>query len=159
MHPELLEKSATDIRTIFKPYNEKLKQLNCVDFDDLLLYSYDILLADIKTLEQLQNKYKYIIVDEYQDINFAQKTMIDYFLKSGSNLWVVGDDDQAIYGWRGSSVDFILDFEKNYPGSSKVYLSKNYRSGSKIVNVANRLAQRFYKRHDKNINSERFFDK
>ena len=140
---------------VYDLYEKYLTENKLIDFERMIQWSCRVLEADASSNQDFISQFTHILVDEYQDINFAQKTMIDYFLKSGSNLWVVGDDDQAIYGWRGSSVDFILDFEKNYPGSSKVYLSKNYRSGSKIVNVANRLAQRFYKRHDKNINSER----
>ena len=97
------------------------------------------------------SQFKHILIDEYQDINFAQKSMVDQLLKGGSSLWVVGDDDQAIYGWRGSNVKFILEFEDNYIDAKKVVLNTNYRSENKIVIAANNLAKRFVERHPKNI--------
>ncbi len=155
MHPELLEKSATDIRTIFKPYNEKLKQLNCVDFDDLLLYSYDILLADIKTLEQLQNKYKYIIVDEYQDTNQIQNDLTILLAKAHENICVVGDFDQTIYSWRGAKVENLLEFHHHFPNAVVHKLESNYRSTNEILKTANQLIEFNSQREPKKLIGQR----
>ena len=140
---------------VYSLYEKHLTDNNLIDFERMIQWSCKVLKADADNEKSFISKFSHILIDEYQDINLAQKTMVDYLLKANSKLWVVGDDDQAIYGWRGSSVNFILDFEKNYIGSSKIYLSKNYRSGSKIVNAANRLAKHFYHRHEKNIVSAR----
>ena len=117
----------------------------------MIQYAYKAFAHDASNNKSYISQFKHILIDEYQDINFAQKSMVDELLKSGSSLWVVGDDDQAIYGWRGSNVKFILEFENNYDDAKKVILNTNYRSENKIVIAANNLAKRFVERHPKNI--------
>ena len=101
--------------------------------------------------QQFIGQFKHILVDEFQDINFAQKVMIDELLKGGAALWAVGDDDQAIYGWRGSSVDYILNFDKYYQAPGFVNLKKNYRAAPELVAASNSLAQHFVRRRDKQL--------
>ena len=136
---------------IYKLYEDYLSQNGLVDYPRMIQYAYKAFAADAEKDMSYISQFKHILIDEYQDINFAQKSMVDQLLKGGSSLWVVGDDDQAIYGWRGSNVKFILEFENNYIDAKKVILNTNYRSENKIVIAANNLAKRFVERHPKNI--------
>lgn len=135
----------------YKLYEEYLNENTLVDFPRMIQFAYKAFAHDATNNKSYISQFKHILVDEYQDINFSQKTMIDELLKGGSSLWVVGDDDQAIYGWRGSNVKFILEFEDNYKNAKKVILNTNYRSENKIVIAANNLANNFVERHEKNI--------
>ena len=135
----------------YKLYEEFLNENTLVDFPRMIQFAYKAFAHDAANDKSYISQFKHILVDEYQDINFSQKTMIDELLKGGSSLWVVGDDDQAIYGWRGSNVKFILEFEDNYKNAKKVILNTNYRSENKIVIAANNLANNFVERHEKNI--------
>ncbi|MDC0531505.1 ATP-dependent helicase, partial [Alphaproteobacteria bacterium] len=136
---------------MYKLYEDYLTQNSLVDFPRMIHYGYKAFAQDAANNKTYISQFKHILIDEYQDINFAQKSMVDELLKGGSSLWVVGDDDQAIYGWRGSNVKFILEFEYNYEDAKKVILNTNYRSENKIVIAANNLAKRFVERHPKNI--------
>ena len=136
---------------IYKLYEEHLTLNGLVDYPRMIQYAYKAFVKDAENDKAYISQFKHILIDEYQDINFAQKSMVDELLKGRSSLWVVGDDDQAIYGWRGSNVKFILNFESYYPGAKLVFLNTNYRSENKIVIAANNLAKRFARRHDKNI--------
>ena len=102
-----------------------LSDNNEIDFERMIQLSTKILDIDSSGDKSFVSKFDHVLVDEFQDINYSQKVMIDHILKGGANYWVVGDDDQAIYGWRGSDVKFILGFENDYPGASKVNLVKN----------------------------------
>ena len=135
----------------YKLYEEHLTNNDVVDFARMIHLGYKALAYDASNDKSYISQFKHLLIDEYQDINFAQKSMVDELLKGGSSLWVVGDDDQAIYGWRGSSVKFILEFENNYDDVIKIVLNTNYRSENKIVIAANNLSKRFANRHDKNI--------
>ena len=136
---------------IYKFYEEHLSQNGLVDYPRMIQYAYKAFVADAKKDKSYISQFKHILIDEYQDINFAQKSMVDELLKGGSSLWVVGDDDQATYGWRGSNVKFILNFETYYEGAKLVFLNTNYRSENNIVIAANNLAKKFARRHEKNI--------
>ena len=136
---------------IYKLYEDHLTDNGLVDFPRMIHYAYKAFALDASTNKSYISQFKHILIDEYQDINFAQKSLIDELLKGGASLWVVGDDDQAIYGWRGSNVKFILNFEEYYPNAKKVVLNTNYRSENNIVIAANNLAKRFVERHEKNI--------
>ena len=136
---------------IYKFYEEYLSQNGLVDYPRMIQYAYKAFVTDAKKDKSYISQFKHILIDEYQDINFAQKSMVDELLKGGSSLWVVGDDDQAIYGWRGSNVKFILNFETYYEGAKLVFLNTNYRSENNIVIAANNLAKKFARRHEKNI--------
>ena len=135
----------------YKLYEVYLTNNDLVDFARMIHFGYKAFAYDASNDKSYISQFKHILIDEYQDINFAQKSMIDELLKGGASLWVVGDDDQAIYGWRGSSVKFILEFEDNYDDVKKIVLNTNYRSENKIVIAANNLAKRFVERHEKNI--------
>ena len=135
----------------YKLYEEYLTNNDVVDFGRMIHFGYKALAYDASNDKSYISQFKHILIDEYQDINFAQKSMVDELLKGGLSLWVVGDDDQAIYGWRGSSVKFILEFENNYDDVKKIVLNTNYRSENKIVVAANNLSKRFANRHNKNI--------
>ena len=106
---------------------------------------------DAESDQKYVGQFKHILVDEFQDINFAQKAMIDELLKGGAAIWAVGDDDQAIYGWRGSSVDYILNFDKYFPDPGLVNLKKNYRAAPELVEASNSVARHFVERRDKEL--------
>ena len=148
---EIGDKVQISYADIYKIYEDRLTQTSLVDYPRMIHFAYKAFAYDASHDKSYISQFKHILIDEYQDINFAQKTMIDELLKGGASLWVVGDDDQAIYGWRGSSVKFILEFENNYQDAKKVVLNTNYRSENKIVIAANNLAKRFLERHDKKI--------
>ena len=111
--------------------------------------------ADMQNTNGFVNSISHVLIDEYQDINAAQKFLIDQFVNAGSNLWVVGDDKQAIYEWRGSSSDFILDYEGFYPGSKIIALKTNYRSLPLIVEKANKLSLHFTDNHQSTLEADR----
>ena len=134
---------------IYPFYEKHLTDNNQIDFERMIQYAIKILDQDAKGNKQIVKKYEHVLVDEFQDINFSQKKMMDRILEGGAKYWVVGDDDQAIYGWRGSDVKFILEFEQDYPGAKKVNLKQNYRSGRSIVYLAKELASYLTSRHDK----------
>ena len=136
---------------IYKLYDEYLSENGLIDYPRMIHYAYKAFTKDASNNKSYISQFKHILIDEYQDINFAQKSMVDELLKGGASLWVVGDDDQAIYGWRGSSVKFILNYEHDYKNVQKVVLNTNYRSENKIVIAANNLSKRFTNRHDKKI--------
>ncbi len=139
---------------IYKHYEEWLSESDNLDFPRMLQMGCKLLAHDAEYGCKIGKTYSHILVDEYQDINEAQKTMVDELLKGGASLWVVGDDDQAIYGWRGSDAHFILDFDKNYPGTKKIALIENYRSGKEVVSNANDLIRHAKYRHAKTIESK-----
>jgi DNA helicase-2/ATP-dependent DNA helicase PcrA len=130
-------------RKIYAAYQERLKVLNAVDFGDLLLENIRLFKERHDILEEYHNRFRYILVDEYQDSNVAQYLWLR-LLAAGSepgkaNVCVVGDDDQSIYGWRGAEVDNILRFEKDFPGAKVIRLERNYRSTSNILRAASHV--------------------
>ncbi len=139
---------------IYAQYEAWLNRSDKIDFPRMIQWACKLLSQDAKNGSKIGSSFQHILVDEYQDVNKAQKTMVDELLKGGGNLWVVGDDDQAIYGWRGSSSKYILDFDKFYPGTKKVTLVRNYRSGEKIVKNANHLINHVSRRHPKELQSD-----
>ena len=125
------------IGEIFKSYNERLKRANAMDFDDILFYT-NVLLRDFpEILYKYQNRFEYILVDEYQDTNYAQYLIIRRIAAMRENICVVGDDAQSIYGFRGANIQNILNFKNDYPGQRLIRLEQNYRSTKTIVNAAN----------------------
>jgi DNA helicase-2/ATP-dependent DNA helicase PcrA len=127
------------IAKVYEAYQKKLKENNAMDFDDLLLYTC-ILFRDHKdVLAFYQNKFKYILVDEYQDTNGVQYEMVQLLARKHQNLCVVGDDDQSIYGWRGADIHNILDFERDFNGAKVIKLEQNYRSTGNILEAANHV--------------------
>lgn len=127
------------IGAIYKLYQDRLKTLNACDFGDLLLHVIDIFKNSADVLESYQNRFKYILVDEYQDTNVAQYLWLRLMAQKHQNICCVGDDDQSIYGWRGAQVDNILRFEKDFPGAKTIRLEQNYRSTGHILDCASAL--------------------
>ena len=121
---------------VFKAYQSTLQKNNAMDFDDLLLNTVRLFETDEAALLKYQNRFRYIMVDEYQDTNRIQYKFIKLLAQEHNNLCVVGDDDQCIYQWRGADISNILDFEKDFPGTKVVKLEQNYRSCSNILDAA-----------------------
>lgn len=130
------------IAKVYKLYQKRLKNNNALDFDDLIFKTVELLKAEEGVRDFYQRKFKYIMVDEYQDTNHSQYVLINILSKYHENLCVVGDDDQSIYGWRGADISNILDFEKDYPSAEVVKLERNYRSTEVILNGANSVIDR-----------------
>ena len=136
---------------IYKEYQNFLLENNALDFDDLLMYTA-ILLHDNKAVrKKYVDKFKYVMIDEYQDTNYAQFKIVNLIAKEHQNLCVVGDDDQAIYSWRGANISNILNFEKDYNNVLTVKLEQNYRSPKSILDAANCLIKNNSERHPKEL--------
>ena len=126
---------------LYNMYQERLKILNAVDFGDLLLHSLNILKENKEVLSEYQNKFKFILVDEYQDTNVAQYLWLRLLAQAHQNICCVGDDDQSIYGWRGAEVGNILRFEKDFKNAEVIRLEQNYRSTPHILGAASNLIE------------------
>lgn len=124
---------------LYKKYQERLLELNCVDFGDILLYALNILLSNPDVLDKYQSKFKYIMVDEYQDTNVTQYLFLRLLSQKSRNLCCVGDDDQSIYSWRGAEIENILRFEKDFNDAQTIRLERNYRSTANILAAASCL--------------------
>jgi len=151
--PDKFKKHEYDEKVIilYKKYCEKLKQGNSVDFDDLLLLPIQLFEQNPNILENYQERYKYILIDEYQDTNEAQYKFSKMLSAKYRNIFVVGDNDQAIYAFRGANYKNILNFEKDYPDCQTVLLEENYRSTKNILNAANSVIRHNKLRKDKNL--------
>ncbi|MGP8231218.1 MAG: ATP-dependent helicase [Methylovirgula sp.] len=121
---------------LYRTYQERLKVLNAADFGDLLLESLRLFRENPDVLKQYQERFRYMLVDEYQDTNTVQYLWLKLLAQGRNNICCVGDDDQSIYGWRGADVDNILRFEKDFPGAKIIRLERNYRSTGHILDVA-----------------------
>ena len=143
--PELEEFSGV----VYPRYQEMLKAMNALDFDDLLLLTIQLFREHPSVLLKYQERFSYIMVDEYQDTNRVQYELIKMLAGEKKNLCVVGDDDQSIYGWRGANLYNILDFEKDFPGTVVVRLEQNYRSTGNILQAANGVIKNNQKRMEK----------
>ncbi|RME37305.1 MAG: ATP-dependent DNA helicase Rep [Deltaproteobacteria bacterium] len=133
---------------VYPDYQRGLKTCNAVDFDDLLLLSWVLFEEHPEVLEAWRRKFRHILVDEYQDTNLAQYRLLRQLAQHG-NLCVVGDDDQSIYGWRGANLGNILEFERDFPGTTTIRLEQNYRSTATILEAANAVICRNSKRKEK----------
>tara|TARA_A100001011_G_scaffold378856_2_gene444115 strand:+ start:2068 stop:4239 length:2172 start_codon:yes stop_codon:yes gene_type:complete len=140
---------------IFPHYMKELKENNAVDFSDLLLFPLQIFEKFPKTLNKYQNKFKYILVDEYQDTNEPQFHFVKYLSEKHKNITVVGDDDQSIYGWRGADISNILNFEKTFPNCDVFKLEQNYRSSGNILAVATNVVANNLVRSKKTLWTEK----
>lgn len=143
------------IAHVYKEYQKTLKKNNALDFDDLLLKTVDLFRYCPDVLESYQNRFLYIMVDEYQDTNTVQFEMIRLLAQKNRNLCVVGDDDQSIYKFRGANIRNILDFEFHYPEATVIKLEQNYRSTTNILNAANGVISHNKGRKSKALWSER----
>ena len=139
---------------VYQLYQERLAQNNALDFDDLIMKTVELLEQAPDVLEQYQGRFQHILVDEYQDINYAQYKFVTTLAGVHRNIAVVGDDDQSIYGWRGANVGLILDFENDYPDARVIKLEQNYRSTQKILECAYEIIKRNASRADKRLWTE-----
>ena len=153
------------LRHIYNHYNNKLLEYNALDFDDLIMKVVELFKTDKDILEYYQNRFKYIMVDEYQDTNRAQYVLTKLLAEKHRNLCVVGDDDQSIYSWRGAEIRNILDFEHDFPDTAVIKLQQNYRSTKRILDAASSVVKNNEYRKPKTLwceNEEgeqiRFFD-
>ena len=136
---------------VYQRYQKKLKQSNCIDFDDLLILPILLFRQNPFILQKYQERFKYVLIDEYQDTNEAQYILVKMISAKYKNICVVGDDSQSIYSWRGSNYKNILNFEKDYPGCNVILLEQNYRSTKKIIEASNDLIKNNTIRKDKNL--------
>lgn len=140
-----------DILQIYRLYQKKLMEYNAVDFDDIIMKTVELLENDREVREYYQNKFRYVLVDEYQDTNYAQFVLTNLLADKYRNIMVVGDDDQSIYRFRGATVENILNFDKTYPDACVIKLEQNYRSTENILSAANAVIGHNDKRHAKKL--------
>lgn len=140
---------AESFEKIYAGYEDYLKRSRLLDFEDMMLMTESLFLRRPEVLDIWREKFKFIMIDEFQDINPLQYKLIRQLAEPENNLFIVGDDDQAIYGFRGADPGIMLNFEKDYPGAKKIILKKNYRSCGKIVDAANKLISRNHDRFKK----------
>ena len=126
-------------QALYKMYQDRLRVLNACDFGDLLLHNLTIFTTAPDVLAEFHDRFRYILVDEYQDTNVAQYLWLRLLGQKRQNVCCVGDDDQSIYGWRGAEVDNILRFERDFPGAEVIRLERNYRSTEHILGAASGL--------------------
>lgn len=154
--PEDAQKEANDfhsqmVATVYKGYQRQLSRNEALDFDDLIMTTINLFERVPETLEYYQNKFQYIHVDEYQDTNKAQYTLVKLLANKFKNLCVVGDSDQSIYSWRGADIQNILSFEEDYPEAKTIFLEQNYRSTKNILNAANEVIKHNSERKPKGL--------
>ena len=125
------------IADVYELYQRKLKASNALDFDDIIFQTVELLTRHEDIRQKYQNRFRYVMVDEYQDTNHAQYRLVSLLVGPAQNICVVGDDDQSIYGWRGADIENILRFERDYPQAKTIKLEENYRSTQTILNAAN----------------------
>ena len=150
------EKYSGDVRrskiaTIYALYQRKLKENNALDFDDIINFTIKILVENVDILEYYTDKFRYVLVDEYQDTNKSQFTLITLLSSKYGNITVVGDNDQGIYSFRGADIQNILNFERDFPGTKIIKLEQNYRCTGNILKVANEVIKNNTKKYDKTL--------
>ncbi len=143
-----------DVAAIYENYERRLKENNALDFDDLLIKALALLKKRGEALEYLSDKFAYVLVDEFQDTNAVQYSIIKLLSSAHGNLFVVGDDDQSIYGWRGAEIKNILQFDRDYPQAKVYKLERNYRSTKSILSLANKIIANNGKRRKKTLWTE-----
>ena len=136
---------------VYNTYEDYKSEINKIDFDDMLIKTYDLLNSNKNALDTVRRAYRYIMVDEFQDINRVQFEVLKLIANPNNNIFVVGDEDQSIYGFRGARPDFLLQFEEYFKDTQKVLLDINYRSKGEIIDVANRLIEKNKNRYEKVI--------
>ncbi|BCS54285.1 ATP-dependent helicase [Geobacter sp. SVR] len=149
--PESSDRVDLATAAVYPRYQELLKGYNAIDFDDIIMLSVRLLQTNTAILSYWQERFRYIMVDEYQDTNASQYQLISLLAHKHGNICVVGDDDQSIYGWRGAEVQNILNFEHDYRGCRVIKLEQNYRSTSSILDAANSVIRNNSVRTDKSL--------
>ena len=139
------------IANLYELYQVKLKENNALDFDDIINYTIKILLENPDVLEHYTDRFKYVLVDEYQDTNKAQFMLVSMLASKYGNITVVGDNDQGIYSFRGADISNILNFEKDFPGTRIIKLEQNYRCTQNILNIANAVIKNNTVKYDKKL--------
>lgn len=148
---EYTDEKRAAIARVFKMYEERLNNANALDFDDLLIKTVRLLRVSPEVREKYNNKFKYILVDEYQDTNALQFALINYLTEKQQNICVVGDDAQSIYGFRGADIGNILSFEQHYPNAKVIMLEQNYRSTQTILDTADAIIKNNEGRKEKKL--------
>ncbi len=146
-----LDPRSRDVAKIYTLYQKKLMEYNAVDFDDIIMRTVELLNTDEEVRGYYQRKFKYVLVDEYQDTNYAQFVLTKLLSDGYRNIMVVGDDDQSIYRFRGATIENILNFDKTYPDARVVKLEQNYRSTETILEAANSVIGNNGDRHEKRL--------
>jgi len=144
-------KKAQAFPYVYSMYQAKLEEYNALDFDDLLFVTVRLFRECPDVLKLYQDRWRFLLIDEYQDTNAAQYALVKMLVEKTSNIFVVGDPDQSIYSWRGANIENILNFEKDYPGAKVVRLEQNYRSTNTILEAANRLIKYNSGRYEKEL--------
>lgn len=153
-HADLTSDIEQAFPKVYDLYQRKLREYQAVDFDDLLFLPVKIWIEHPEILARYQERWAFVLIDEYQDTNAAQYTMARLLVEKRRNLFVVGDPDQSIYSWRGADIQNILNFERDYPGAQVIRLEQNYRSRTNILNTANALISHNTGRYEKELWSE-----
>ena len=147
--------SADAFRNIYRNYEQHRKELKKIDFDDMLVLCYELFRSRPDVLAQWQKKFRYVLIDEFQDINRIQYDVICMLAQPENNLFVVGDDDQAIYGFRGADSELMLGFGKDFPDAKQILLGMNYRSTANIVQNSLKLIENNVERYSKKLEANR----
>ena len=147
--------SADAFRNIYRNYEQHRKELKKIDFDDMLVLCYELFWSRPDVLAQWQKKFRYVLIDEFQDINRIQYDVIRMLAQPENNLFVVGDDDQAIYGFRGADSELMLGFGKDFPDAKQILLGMNYRSTANIVQNSLKLIENNVERYSKKLEANR----
>lgn len=142
-------------REIYNGYNRFLMESRLLDFDDMLIRCYHLLKSNERVLDFWRERFQYIMIDEFQDINTVQYLIMRMLARPLNNIFIVGDDDQSVYSFRGAKPAIMLNFEKDFPGCEKIILDNNYRSGAKIISAAQRLIGNNEHRFEKDIKAVR----
>ena len=148
---EYADQRRASIAQVYELYEHRLHGNNALDFDDLLIKTVQLLRKDAEVREKYNNKFRYILVDEYQDTNMLQFGLIRLLTEKQQNICVVGDEDQSIYRWRGADINNILDFEKHFPDTKTIRLEQNYRSTQTILDIAGSVVEHNVARKGKNL--------
>ncbi|MCM3904700.1 MAG: UvrD-helicase domain-containing protein [Pyrinomonadaceae bacterium] len=148
---EYVDERRASIARVYKLYEERLNANNALDFDDLLIKTVRLLRKDSEVREKYNNKFRYILVDEYQDTNSLQFALIRFLTEKQQNICVVGDEDQSIYKWRGADITNILNFEQHFPNTKIIRLEQNYRSTQTILDVAGAVVKNNVERKGKKL--------
>ena len=147
--------SADAFRNIYRNYEQHRKELKKIDFDDMLVLCYELFRSRPDVLAQWQKKFRYVLIDEFQDINRIQYDVIRMLAQPENNLFVVGDDDQAIYGFRGADSELMLGFGKDFPNAKQILLGMNYRSTANIIQNSLKLIENNVERYSKKLEANR----